>query len=161
DVLGIQPVGRERRRQRLDPQLVLAGAAGDPRLLDIGNRLEPRLDLARDQIDLRHIRARDADVGRRSAERTAGAAAPSAGPAAVAAAVEIRGPDLDVVEAFDGPPHLFADAARARGAGIARVPVEMHGQRAADFLERAFDELDAVEAEHRLLDSVEDDAGRV
>src|SRR5690606_21312565 len=121
------------------------------------DRLEPRLDLPRDQVELRHVGSRDANLRRRGAERIA---ASSSGVAAVAAAVEIHRPDLDAVEPFDGAAHLFAHAPRARGAGIARVFVEMHGQRAADLLERALDELDAVEAEHRLLDAAERGAGR-
>src|SRR5690606_5485029 len=78
-----------------------------------------------------------------------------------AGAVESHRPELDAVEAFDGLAHLFADAPGRCAARVACGGIEVHGQRAADLLERALDELDPVEAEHRLLDPREDGGRRV
>ncbi len=155
-LLRIEPVGGERARQRLEAQLVLADTAGYPRFLDLRHRLEAPLNLARDQMDLLHVGPGHAHVRGRIAERADAARAE----AVLAAAVEARRPQLDAVEALEGRADLLAHAPGRDVARVARGTLEMHGQRAADLLERAFDQLDPGEREDRLLRAAEYAAGR-
>src|SRR5690606_20326031 len=91
------------------------------------------------------------------AEQPAAGSTASAGPAAGRALAA----HLDAIEADDGAPYLFTYAGRGRGARVARIRIEMHGQRTADVLERAFDQFDPVEIEDRLLDARKHFFGRL